>query len=447
MAGIICPHVELFRFVWHFRLGNEGNIMKSAIKGAAIAAALAISLGACSEAGDTGSSLRDMSAANTEYQLTLQEQLIDAKPGDVITIPAGVYAFDRSITLNVDGVTIRGEGHDKTILNWQGQKAGAEGILVTASDFTIENLAIEDTTGDGLKVNGGTNIAIRNVRVEWTGGYSTDNGAYGLYPVQTENVLIEDSIAIGASDAGIYVGQSRNIIVRNNRAEYNVAGIEIENSVDADVYGNTATNNTGGILVFNMPNLPQRGQGTRIFDNDVNANNTENFGHEGTPVASVPAGTGIIVNSNDDVEIFNNRVADNNTANVIISSLQSTGYADKAAQDNFDPYPEGIWVYDNSFSGGGASPDGLELKALKTAMFGLDGSLPDILFDGYVDEGKLVNGAMPDALRICVTNEDVDVINVDGPNGYSDPRVESAKYRCRLTPRDPVTFVLAETES
>jgi parallel beta-helix repeat protein len=419
-------------------------------KAAVVAAVMSAALAACGgmESG-TGSpdGPRDLAEANSEYQTTLQEQLIDAQPGDVITIPAGVYALDRSLTLNVDGVTIRGEGHDKTILNWQNQKVGAEGMLVTASDFTLENLAIEDTTGDGLKVNGGTNIAIRGVRVEWTGGYSTDNGAYGLYPVQTENVLIEDSIAIGASDAGIYVGQSKNIIVRGNRAEYNVAGIEIENSIDADVYGNTATNNTGGILVFNMPQLEQRGAGTRIFDNDVNANNTENFGHEGTPVASVPAGTGIIVNSNDDVEIFGNRVADNNTANVIISSLFSAGYADEKQAASFDPYPEGIWVYDNKFSGGGESPDGLDIKALKTVLFGPTGSLPDVLFDGYVDKGKMVDGKMPDALRICVSDEDVDVLNIDGPNDNADPRVESELYRCKLTPRAPVSFALADAKT
>jgi len=46
--------------------------------------------------------------------------------------------------------------------------------------------------------------------------------------VQTENTLLEGNVAIGASDAGIYVVQSRNVFVRNNRAEFNVAGFEIE---------------------------------------------------------------------------------------------------------------------------------------------------------------------------------------------------------------------------
>jgi len=280
------------------------NGMKTTIRNMMLGVAV-LALASCGNPADTG---RDLSAADTDYQSVLLQQLIDAQPGDVIEIPAGVYSFTRSLSLNVDGVTIRGAGMDETILNFQNQIAGAEGLIVTANDFTLENLAIEDTIGDGLKVNGGENIIIRGVRVEWTNGYATENGAYGIYPVQTTNVLVENTVSIGASDAGIYVGQSRNVIVRNSRAEYNVAGIEIENCIGADVYGNTATNNTGGILVFNMPNLPQPGNHTRVYDNDVFANNTENFGHAGTPVASVPAGSGIVINSNDEVEIFNNRL-------------------------------------------------------------------------------------------------------------------------------------------
>lgn len=395
-----------------------------------ITAAMALALAAC---GNSSQEARDVSQADASYQDTLLEQLIDAQPGDIIEIPAGVYHFTSSLMLTVDGVTIRGAGMNETILNFQGQVSGAEGLLVTANDFTLENLAIEDTSGDALKVNGGTNVVIRGVRVEWTNGYSTDNGAYGIYPVQSENVLVEDTVAIGASDAGIYVGQSRNVTVRNSRAEFNVAGIEIENCIGADVYGNTATNNTGGILVFNMPNLPQPGYQTRVYDNDVFENNTENFGHAGTPVASVPAGTGILVNSNDQVEIFNNRISDNNTANVIISSLHTTGYADSAVQSDFDAYPEGIWIHDNTYSGGGTSPDGLDLNALKIMMFGLTGRLPDVLFDGYIDEDKFVDGVMPAALRICVSDA-VDVLNADAPNGFGSPVVDTENYRCTLDP-------------
>lgn len=376
----------------------------------------------------------------TPYQETLMTQLLDAKPGDVIEIPEGKFAFDRSLSLAVDGVTIRGKGMDKTILSFAGQVSGAEGLLVTASDFTIEDLAIEDTKGDALKVNEGENIIIRRVRTEWTGGPKTENGAYGLYPVQTKNVLLESNVAIGASDAGIYVGQSQNVVVRYNRAEKNVAGIEIENTFDADVYENVATDNTGGILIFNMPNLVQPGARTRVFKNQAIANNRANFGHPGTPVATIPAGSGVVVNSNDQVEIFDNDIRDNKTTNIIISSIFSSGLSKDGMSADFDGYPEGVYVYGNRMGGGGKNPDGLDLQALKIAKFGPMGALADILWDGYSDPAKQVDGATPAALRICVDNEGAEVINADAPNGFKAPTLVTEEVRCTLDKLPAVTL-------
>lgn len=361
-----------------------------------------------------------------DFAASFQEQLLDAKPGDVIEVPAGTHSFEKGLSLRVNNVTIRGAGMDKSILSFKGQLAGAEGLLVNADNFTLENIALEDSIGDALKVNECKNVTIRGVRTEWTGGYKTENGAYGIYPVQCENVLIEGSVAIGASDAGIYVGQSRNIIVRNNRVEYNVAGIEVENSFFADVYENVATNNTGGILVFNMPNLPQDGHSTRVFNNKVYENNTENFGHEGTPVASVPAGSGVVINSNDKVEIFDNEIRDNKTANIIISSVYSTGYNDGNASAGFDPFPEGIFIYDNEISGGGNDPDTPELGLLKMMVFGADGKFPDILWDGFANPEKLSDGMIASENRICVQNGDIEMLNADGPNMFTAPSVVSA---------------------
>ncbi|KAA5803698.1 hypothetical protein F1654_07810 [Alkalicaulis satelles] len=383
---------------------------------------------------------RDTSDFDRDYQGVLHEALLDAEPGAVIEIPAGRFVFERGLSLSgVSGVTIRGAGMDETILSFAGQRQGAEGLLVSNSDnFTIENLAVEDTAGDAVKITGSDGVTIRGVRVEWTRGPSSENGAYGLYPVLSRNVLIEDSVAIGASDAGIYVGQSETIIVRNNRAEDNVAGIEIENSNNADVYGNVAVNNTGGILVFNMPNLPRPGAGTRVFDNDVHDNNLANFGHAGTPVANVPAGTGILINANDDVEIFNNRLRNNRTAHVIISSGHSSGFSDLGVSEDFDPYPERIHVHSNSYEGGGNNPDSIELQALRVMKFGPTGRMPPVMWDGFVNPARLVDGALPDDLRICVT--DADVINVDGPNGYANPQVGREAFDCAHEPRPAVVL-------
>ncbi|MEY3338065.1 MAG: hypothetical protein RL245_1057 [Pseudomonadota bacterium] len=385
---------------------------------------------------------KPQAAVDDNFQRELQSRLIDAKPGEIIEIPAGRYVLDRSLSLRVSGVTIRGAGMNETVLSFKGQKVGAEGLLVNASDFTLENLAIEDTRGDGVKVNEGERITLRGLRIEWTGGPSTSNGAYGLYPVRTRHVLIEDCLVIGASDAGIYVGQSEDIVVRRNTARFNVAGIEIENSRRADVYDNIATENTGGVLVFNMPNLPQRGEGTRVFRNKIFGNNTANFGAKGTPVASVPAGSGVVINSNDQVEIFDNEFSDNATAHIIISSYFSTGYmTDQGVAEIFDPYPEAIHVHGNRYAGGGDAPDGLDLKTLKLAMFGLGGRFPPVLWDGYVDSKKLRDGKLPADLALCVRDAGP-VLNADGPGKYRNPRVSAAEYDCQLAPLPAVELRL-----
>lgn len=365
---------------------------------------------------------------------TLMLALETAQPGDVIAIPEGRFDFRRGLTLTADGVTIRGAGMDASVLRFAEQVAGAEGLLVTGSDFTIEDLAIEDTAGDALKINGGRNIVVRRVRTEWTNGPDTENGAYGIYPVQTENTLVEESVAVGASDAGIYVGQSRNVIVRNSRAEWNVAGIEIENTVAADVYGNVATRNTGGILVFNMPDLPQVGHSTRVFDNDVLDNSTPNFGAPGSAVASVPAGSGIIVSANDRVEVFDNRIAGHRTGNVLISSYFSAGYTgEREVQPTFDPYPETLFLYSNTFGRGGHEPDLAELDAVRRALYGEDGRLPDIVWDGFRNPEKTGS-----EFAICVEDPDADLLDLDADDGYANPGVDATAHECRHERLAPV---------
>ena len=344
----------------------------------------------------------------------------------------GTHQLDRGLSLTVDDVTIRGEGMANSVLSFKGQIAGAEGLLITGDNVVLENFAVEDAKGDAIKISDTDGVTIRGVRVEWTGEPKTENGAYGLYPVQTTNVLIEDVVAIGASDAGIYVGQSKGVIVRNSRAERNVAGIEIENTQDADVYGNVATDNTGGILVFNMPGLTQPGGRVRVFDNEVYANDRGNFGHPGTPVASIPAGSGVVVNSHDDVEIFDNEIRDNRTANIIIASVYSSNFADSSFSDTFDPYPDRIHVHSNRLSGGGDKPDGMELKAAKTVTFGLTGRFPHVLWDGYV-RGD-------DDPMICIEEPDAEVFNADLANGSKDMRVETEPHRCTLDRLPEVTL-------
>ena len=337
-------------------------------------------------------------APNADIQTQVQEAFITADPGTVFEFAEGRYEFEMGLSLDLDGTTIRGAGMDKTVWTFKTQDAGSEGLLVTADKVTLEDFGIQDTRGNCFKSNAANDLIIRRVRAEWTGGPKAENGAYGLYPVNGSNLLVEDCVVIGASDAGVYVGQTKNVIVRRNRVEYNVAGIEIENCHHADVYDNIATNNTGGILVFDMPGLPvKHGQAHRVFKNKVFNNNTANFAPPGNIVAGVPAGTGIMVMANYNVEIFENDIRDHGTTNIMLTSWLATlkPYNDPEYQTN----PEGIHIHSNTFGACGDNPGG---KGGKDIAKLTGPPIPDVVWDGIVDARKLVDGKLPAERRIYV---------------------------------------------
>jgi parallel beta-helix repeat protein len=306
-------------------------------------------------------------------QAELQTAMIEAKPGDTISLTRGRFELTTGLSLDVDRVTLRGEGQDDSILSFTNQTSGAEGLLVTSDDVTLRDFGVENTKGDGIKSKGADRIRYQRLRVGWAGPPKPTNGAYGVYPVSSSDVLIDRVVVRGASDAGIYVGQSRNIIVRRSVAEFNVAGIEIENSFNADVYENSVSRNTGGILVFDLPGLPQQGgHAIRVFKNVVERNDTPNFAPPGNIVASVPTGTGVIVMANRNVHIFDNVIGENGTANIIISA-----YRNEIGDANYNALPRDIVIRDNVFGRSGFEPAG-DLAALKRAGV----PLPDVLWDG-----------------------------------------------------------------
>ena len=58
-------------------------------------------------------------------------------------------------------------------------------------------------------------------------------------------------------------------------------------------------------------------------------------------------------------------------------------------------------------------------------MYGIGGSFPDVLFDGYVDKTR------KEGPQICL--RDVSgVINADGPGGYKNPSRDVKPYDCSL---------------
>ena len=367
------------------------------------------------------------SSYSQDIRKQLQRQFIEANDGDIIEIPEGNFRINMALWM--DGkkrLTIRGKGIDKTILSFKDQLAGSEGIKITnSSNITIRDLTVQDSKGDLIKGQLVDGFNLINVKAEWTGKPSKDNGAYALYPVQCKNVLIDSCIAIGASDAGIYVGQSQYVIVRNSKAINNVAGIEIENTLNADVYNNEATMNTGGILVFDLPNLVQKKGGyVRIFNNNIHHNNYSNFAPKGNIVGKVPLGTGVMVLATNNVEIFGNKIVNNKTAGTAIISYYISEIPIKDSL--YYPFPDHIYIHNNIY----------ERKHERATMQGRMGKMfrfklkfgknvPHIIYDGIQDE-KVKNPS------ICIeSNTNQTVANIKAADNFKGISKDITPFTCR----------------
>jgi parallel beta-helix repeat protein len=235
--------------------------------------------------------------------------LEDAASGDVICLGEGTFDVRATLFVNASSqIMLKGIGDspDKVVLDYA-MAADVDGIEATTPGFTIENLWIKNTPRDWVVVRE-DDVTFRKLFVTWDAGSVLENGKYGIFPRAADNVLIEYSEVIGASDAGIYVGQCLGGIVRNNKASANVAGIEIENSENVEVYDNEAYDNTSGILAFQLPGLSRDANNVLIRDNDIYCNNRDNFAAEGSIVSNVPAGTGALVLAGENFEFRNNLI-------------------------------------------------------------------------------------------------------------------------------------------
>ena len=102
----------------------------------------------------------------------------------MIEFAAGQFNFTKTLSLDVENVTIRGWGMGKTILNFENQEtsSGGEGLLVTKGNFLIENLGFEETRGDAIKVEDVDGVTFRGVRVEWFNDLDPTRRHASLFP-------------------------------------------------------------------------------------------------------------------------------------------------------------------------------------------------------------------------------------------------------------------------
>lgn len=351
----------------------------------------------------------------------LQTALIEAQSGAVIGLMPGTYTFTREVNLSsAANVTVKGMGESRedVILDFAGQIAGDDAITVTAPGFTIENLWVRNSPGDGVVAQAEDSV-FRNIKVSWDAGSVTENGAYAVYPTDCLRTLIEDTEISGASDAGIYVGSCEYAIVRNNKVYANVAGIEIENTLHADVYGNEVYDNTVGIAALLLPNLKIKENGfVLIRDNNVYDNNRENFAVAGSVIAAVPVGLGVLVLGGHDIEIRDNTIQDNGATGVLVVSypifeiLSGTENTD----EEMDEYVHRVYVHDNTYDGNGTNPQGALLAIGQNP-------LENVLWDGIVDaEGEPAD--------LCLGDSPASFRNFNGGMAFQNQSTDTTPHEC-----------------
>jgi parallel beta-helix repeat protein len=402
------------------------------------------------EAGtDTASKCTSFTPSSSESDIAAA--VATTSDGDCIELAAGTYKLDNQLAFGTgNGVTFRGAGIGKTILDFSGQVTGDDGIFAqSVKNLTLESFTVQNTPGNGIKALSVTGLTFDSLEVTWTGATPSAHGAYGLYPVECTDVLIQGSEVSGGTDSGIYVGQSQQIVVRHNQVYENVSGIEIENSYFADVYDNDAHDNSAGILVFGLPGLQQEGcRSVRVYDNTIENNNTPNFAAKDDIVSIVPSGTGSFVMAAKGVEVFGNTYSGNQTGAFGILDYADTGLP--VNDPKFYSYPSQVYLHDNTFTNNGTSPD---LKAqfgllLFTGLASYPGMhVPDVVYDGIVDPKA---PAGPDPMQICIAapetscNLNLEMFDMTSPNlpqiMVCYPPTTPAAYGCSLPALPPVSF-------
>lgn len=309
---------------------------------------------------------------------TIQQVVDRAQPGDTIEIPYGIY--HERVVVDVSDITLHGVPNaagEYPILDGEGVLP--EGVIASSNNFTVGYLHVRNYTDNGVLVEGSRNVHFHDIKAENT-------GTYGIYPVQSTDVIIERMDVTGVDDAGIYAGQCENVIVRDSAAYGNVLGIELENTLGGEVYNNHVYDNTLGILIVLLPQLTSKiSADTFVHDNLVEANNHENFAPSGF-ARLAPTGTGILLLATDNAEVTANTLKDNQTVGIAVFSATRSGAFDINELD-IGPTPENNWIHGNTYENNGYDPDP------STKDLGIPGA--DVIWDGtgvgnYFDEADTV---------------------------------------------------------
>jgi parallel beta-helix repeat protein len=223
---------------------------------------------------------------------TIQAAIAAARQGDTILIAAGTYRESLTIT---QSLTLQGQLRDAVIIQGNLQEPT---IIIMAQDVTITDLTVTDGSGGTGERGRGGGLHIENSTVTIRNIVIRDNLRHGLLATQGSIVTVRDSQIInnrpspdGRLGRGITLIQS-TATIENNTISSNAESAAILFGSQAQIRGNTVTDNGFGISLFDYEG---RASKAVIENNNIMRNSEE----------------GIFMGDSSEAEIINNRITDN----------------------------------------------------------------------------------------------------------------------------------------
>ena len=231
---------------------------------------------------------------------SIQSAVDRARPGDRIQVLPGTYS--ESVTIDFDDIELVGVVQNGERPTFEGKNSLNDAVLASGNNFVISGFEIRNYKGNGVVVNKAKNATFKDLVCHNT-------GKYGVYPVLCQGVLVDGCVVSDVWDAGVYAGQCRDVVIQNCESYRNTIGMETENCVNVLMANNSAHQNSLGLLVVLLPDLPTTAaSNARVINNRVLDNNYPNVSPPGNTVNLVEPGIGIAVNAADNTEVTKNEV-------------------------------------------------------------------------------------------------------------------------------------------
>ena len=198
---------------------------------------------------------------------SIQEAIDNATTGDIIFVYNGVYY--ETINITIDGITIKGENKENTIIDGTGSSIENSTVLIdNHDDIIIKNFKIRNSNKHGIYAQQANNLTITYCEI-----YNNQEHGINLYGVNnfyvSKSSIYDNNIdgihftgcSIGNitkcyiysnDESGILIDSSNNIVIIYSEIDDNFDGIKLNDFTNTTniTYCNISYNDNYGILII-----------------------------------------------------------------------------------------------------------------------------------------------------------------------------------------------------